>query len=271
MELFDTHFHYYGESSPLEFMAAIRSALAVPPQSELGRVTRLRMTAMGGDLLESRRAREFAGAVDNCYFAVGVHPHMAATYREAGEDFSEFESGTRPVAVGELGLDYFYDGSPRDVQISVFGEFLDLALKWDLPAVVHIRDKADSTAAYDDAEALLAPFAAKGGRFVVHCFTGEAEYARRFIGLGAYLGVTGMITFKRADNVREIARLIPDDRLLIETDSPYLAPVPHRGEDNHPGFLILAADRLAAERGTTLAELAELTSVNAARFYGVEE
>ena len=117
---------------------------------------------------------------------------------------------------------------------------------------------------------LLEPFAAKGGRFVVHCYAGDAEYLARFLELGAYVGVTGMATFKAAENIRENSRAIPDDRLLIETDSPYLAPVPFRGRGNTPGLLPLVAAAVATVRGIEIEALAELTTANACAFYHLE-
>ena len=175
------------------------------------------------------------------------------------------------AAVGELGLDYFYEQSEREVQRSVFAEFLELALQWRRPAIVHIRDKEESSAAYEDAEALLRDFSAAGGSFVVHCFAGTPAEAETFLAMGGYLGVTGMVTFRRAENIREVLKLIPDERLLIETDSPYLAPVPHRGAQNHPGYLGLIAARVAEVRGCSTPELAALTFQNACRFFHCEE
>ncbi len=267
MELFDTHFHYYGESSPVEFVNQIKAELAVPPQRDVAPVARLLMTAVGGDYLESRRAQEFAQVIDDAYFAVGVHPHQAAEYVAEKQDFSEFREHPKLVAVGELGLDYYYEQSARPLQQEVFARFLDLALEWRLPAIVHIRDKETLEDAYEDAFALLKPFAARGGRFVVHCFAGTPAWADRFLALGGYLGVTGMVTFNRARNIRETLAMIPDGRLLIETDSPYLAPVPHRGTDNHPGYVIFVAARIAAERGVTVEEIARLTTANAKQFF----
>ena len=267
MEIFDTHFHYYGESTPAEFRRMISAELAVPPQSDWGAVDRVYLLAVGGDYLESCRAREFAQAVPDAWFAAGVHPHQAETFRNEGGDFSSFRGHPRLVAVGELGLDYYYEESPREVQKSVLAEFLALALEWNLPVIIHIRDRDGAEDAYVDVYDLLRDFAASGGRFVVHCFAGSPAWAEKFLALGGYCGVTGMVTFNRAENNRETLRVIPDDRLLIETDSPYLAPVPHRGSPNHPGYLILVAARIAAERGWTVEETARLTTRNGFAFF----
>ena len=271
MELFDSHFHYYGENSPLEYFRNCLAEAAVPPQSEIGVPDRLCLMAAGGDFIESCRAREFAQVVETAWFAVGVHPHNAGKYLAAPEEFGEFRNHPKLKAVGELGLDYFYEHSGAEEQKTVFRRFLDLALDWDLPAIVHLRDRDGAWTAYEDGYALLEPFAAAGGRFVVHCFSGTPEWAQRFLGLGAFLGVTGLVTFNRAGNIRETLAAIPDERLLIETDSPYLAPVPHRGAENHPGYLALIAARVAAERHNEFAAIARLTAANAHQFFRIDE
>ncbi|MBQ9502544.1 MAG: TatD family hydrolase [Lentisphaeria bacterium] len=264
MDLFDTHFHYDGEAPPAGFMANVRLEMDAPPQKDAGTVDRLELLAMGSDYIESCRARTFAAAVPGARCAVGVHPHEAEKYLAQKEDFSPFFSdGVMPAAVGELGLDYYYGLSARPAQLAVFEEFLRLALERKLPAVVHIRDDREREDAYADAYALLTSFANGGGRFVVHCFAGTPAWAEKFLALGGYCGFTGMITFNRAENVRETLRAVPDDRLLIETDSPYLAPVPHRGRKNHPGYLILIARAAAELRGVTTEELAKITTRNA--------
>ena len=136
--------------------------------------------------------------------------------------------------------------------------------------MVHLRDRDGALDAYRDGLELLEQFAGKGGRFVVHCYAGNAEYLERFLELGAYVGVTGMATFKAAENIRENLLRIPDDRLLIETDSPYLAPVPFRGRENTPGLLPLVAAAAAKVRGVELEALAELTTRNGCEFYRLD-
>lgn len=273
MLLFDTHFHFGGEATPVEFMGEVRDDLRLA-SAELGSAEAsepdIFVAAMGGDYLESLRASEFAAVVPNSCFAAGVHPHNAAEYLEKRQDFSPFFADPKLAAVGELGLDYFYELSDREAQRRVFGEFLDLALEHELPVVVHLRDRDGALDAYRDGLALIEPFAAGGGRFVVHCYAGNAEYLARFLELGAYVGVTGMATFKAAENIRENLRNIPDDRLLIETDSPYLAPVPFRGRKNTPGLVALIAAAVAEVRGMELERLAELTARNGCEFYRLD-
>ncbi len=269
MKLYDTHFHFTGEATPAEYLAEVSAdgERAATSLGRTGELPELWYTCVGGDHMESLRAREFARMVPHCRFAVGVHPHEAAEHLKTKEDFSGFRGDPLLVAVGELGLDYYYELSDRPAQRQVFAKFLDLAREWELPAVVHLRDRDGADDAYREALELLTPFAKSGGRFEVHCYAGTREYLKRFLDLGAYVGVTGMVTFRAAENIRSNLTQIPADRLLIETDSPYLAPVPFRGGENTPGLLILAAAEAARVRGTTLEELAELTWRNAAEFF----
>jgi TatD DNase family protein len=258
MELFDTHFHYYGELSPEAYYDSIKS-------DELAW-----LLAAGADLTESRKAQDFAEKIPNAWFAAGVHPHSAAEYANGIAMFNEFKGHPKLVAVGEIGLDFFYENSDRRIQCAVFEKFLKLALEWKLPAIIHCRDKNDIDDAYSECYPLLKNFAAQGGRFVVHCYTGTIAWAEKFLALGAFIGFTGIITFPRAGNVRDILKAIPDDRLLLETDSPYLAPVPHRGKTNHPGYLIKVAEKVAEERGMPVEDIAALTTANAFRFFNIK-
>ncbi|MBR3505462.1 MAG: TatD family hydrolase, partial [Lentisphaeria bacterium] len=139
----------------------------------------------------------------------------------------------------------------------------------DRPAIVHTRDIDKGTLAYDDAYGLLSEFARAGGRFVLHSFAGSIADFERFAALGAYFGCGGMVTFKKADNIRALALRYPEDRLLLETDSPYLAPVPFRGQENHPGFLPWTAHALAALRGWSMEKTVTLTTSNAKRFFRI--
>ncbi len=222
------------------------------------------------DFSDSRRYSEFIRTNPSFYFAVGVHPHSAAEMKETVSDFRQFQTNPQLVAIGELGLDYFYDLSPRECQLRVFSDFLSLALEMDLPAVVHCRDKETSEVAYSDALDLLTPFAARGGRFELHAYAGSVEYLRKFSDLGAYFGIGGMLTFRKADNIRANALAMPRDRILLETDSPYLAPIPHRGKENHPAFLPFTASALAELYGCSVEEITEMTTRNAHRFFAKE-
>ncbi|MBO5644182.1 MAG: TatD family hydrolase [Lentisphaeria bacterium] len=265
MQLFDTHFHFYGDVTPQEYCSNIKLAIE---QSQTD-VERLFLNAVGANFGESLKAQSFASATDDCIFSCGVHPHSAEEYLADRADFSVFRNDSKLAAVGELGLDYFYDYSDKRAQISVFEEFLALALDWKLPAIVHIRDKETVFDAYSDAYQILSDFSASGGRFVVHCFAGNPFWAEKFLALGAFCGVTGMVTFKKAENIRENLKTIPLDRLLIETDSPYLAPIPHRGKENHPGYLVYVALEAAKQYDIPAEQFAETTTANGKKFFGI--
>ena len=269
MQLFDTHFHFYGEVTPQQYAENISLALQDPKQSEKGSVEKLFLNAVGADYEESIKAQNFAKSVPDSVFSCGVHPHSTEKHLEQNEDFSIFKDDKALVAIGELGIDSFYDYSDIKSQTKVFEKFLGIALDWNLPAIVHIRDKEDVFEAYLLAYDILKDFSAAKGRFVVHCFAGNPKWAEKFLSLGAFCGVTGMVTFKKAENIRENLHVIPLERLLIETDSPYLAPIPHRGKENHPGYLIHAAAAAANEYGISLEELAKKTTVNGKQFFGI--
>ena len=168
-------------------------------------------------------------------------------------------------AVGEIGLDYFYDNSPRQIQREVFSVFLDLANEVGMPAIIHIRD------AHEDAYEILEDFCGKWSHsrppFVVHCFSGDTKWAKRYIDLGGYLSFTGIITFPRAEEIREAMREVPLDHLMFETDSPYLAPVPMRGKRNQPAYLPHIVEYAAEYLGMDADELAATTTSNGIRFF----
>jgi len=183
---------------------------------------------------------------DDVWCALGVHPHEAASWRagDAGR-LRSLLADPKAVAVGECGLDFYYDHAPREAQTRVMREQWELAVELGLPVVVHNRDSDEAML-----EAVRAPeFAALAGDF--HSFAGGLATARELLDRGHYLGVSGMVTFRRADNVREVLASAPPERLLVETDTPYLAPVPYRGKPNRPAYVVEVLERLAAELGTT--------------------
>jgi TatD DNase family protein len=201
----------------------------------------------GGIRLAERYAAIFA--------TVGVHPHDASkadplTFVRLGQ----LAAHPKVLAVGEIGLDYHYDFSPRDVQRMVFERQLEIAAVAGKPIVIHTRE------AWNDTLDTLRGRWNGGG--IMHCFTGDAAQARQALDLGFHLGFGGVVTFPKAEAVREAARMTPDDRLLVETDCPYLAPVPHRGKRNEPAFVVETVRRLAEVRNRTPEEIAELTTRN---------
>lgn len=269
MELFDTHFHFDSKDDPTEFFQRTYADLALAAENFRAVPDKLLMLCAGSDHGESLQAMKLAESADNVYFAAGIHPHAASEYLQNKQDFSSFKDHPKLVSVGEIGLDYFYDFSDVTSQKKVLAEFLDLALAWNKPAMLHLRDKDNRRQAYDDALEMLTGFAADGGRFVIHCYAGTAADAEKFLALGGYFGVTGMYTFKAAANIREAIAAIPPERLLIETDSPYLAPVPFRGRTNTPGMVALVAQALGASLKMTPEEAAEFFTANGKRFYNI--
>ena len=207
--------------------------------------------------------------IPNLFFAAGVHPHEAAGFNGDTSCFTDFQTSGKLRAVGEIGLDFYDDFADHESQISVFAQMLELALQMKLPVSVHCRDKEDSEEAYDIAYRQLKDFSRDGGRFVVHSYSGSLKYMELFSGLGAWFGVNGMITFKKAENIRVLAKEYPAEKILLETDSPYLAPVPHRGKENTPAYIPLIAEALAAVRGISLEEVSELTNRNAADLFSL--
>ena len=258
---FDTHAHLSDDGCPDEEAFYRRAEESGVPWILL----------CGSDFDSSRRAGEFAARFDGVYFAAGLHPLDIEKHPDPAERFEPFAQATRFVAVGEIGLDYYYEAETREKQLDVFRSFLELALRLDRPAIVHTRDRerAGGTIAYDDAYGLLSDFASDGGRFVLHSFAGNVADLERFAALGAFFGVGGMLTFKKADNIRALALRYPEDRILLETDSPYLAPVPYRGQENHPGLLPWTAHALASLRGWSVSATAKTTTSNAQRFFRI--
>ena len=232
-------------------------------------LARARAASVGLMLTISTRVRRFvelrqiAEAHDNVFCSVGTHPHHAAEEPDIMvEELVELARHQKVVAIGEAGLDYHYDNSPRDVQKKSFRTHIAAARETGLPLVIHARD-ADA-----DIARMLEEETAKGAfPFVLHCFTGGPDLARRGLALGGYISFSGVITFKNADALRDIAMAVPYDRLLVETDAPYLAPEPLRGKTNEPAFVVHTAARVAAMRGLSEADLARTTTDNFFRLF----
>ncbi len=189
------------------------------------------------------------------YATVGIHPHDASkATEESFARLTELWRHDKVAAFGEIGLDYHYDFSPREIQRDVFARQLKIANAARLPVVIHTRE------AWEDTMAMLKAHAPARG--IVHCFSGDERQAREALDLGFHLAFGGVVTFPKADAVRAAARITPEDRLLIETDCPYLAPAPHRGKRNEPAFMVEVAKRLAEERGQAVERIAEATTAN---------
>lgn len=214
---------------------------------------------------EVARARVVRAAWAAVDFAAGVHPHRAAAYADrpalAAEAAGRALEEAGAVALGEVGLDYHYDFAPRLVQQHVFDVQVALAAQLGLPLVIHTREAMDDTLAVLR-QARPAP------RGVMHCFTGTLDEARRALDLGFYLSLAGVVTFAKADALRDVARFVPDDRLLVETDAPFLAPVPNRGRRNEPAWVASTYQVLAGCRGQEVAALAAQVEANSAALFG---
>jgi TatD DNase family protein len=257
--MIDSHCHLADEVFEADLLPVIQRA------REAG-VTGALCILAAGDAGEQRRAGVVQSAWDTVRVAVGVHPHQAGQCaNQAGRAEALLSEARTQVdrlcAIGEIGLDYHYDFAPRDVQRAVFAEQLAVARDWDLPVVIHTRE------ADEDTFAMLAGEGA-GVRGVFHCFTGGVDRARRALDLGFHLSLAGIVTFPKATDLKAVAAFVPDDRLLTETDSPFLAPVPHRGKRNEPAWVARVVDALATIRGSDTLRIAEQTTRNFLQLFG---
>jgi TatD DNase family protein len=223
-----------------------------------------RMITIGTDLADAQRAVELCRRHENIRCAIGIHPHHSA--QAADEDVAwlrAIQQAPVVVALGEMGLDYHYDFSPRDRQAEIFTAQLELAQELNRPIVIHNRE------ATDDCLAIMKNFPKV--RAVFHCFTGSAAEARKILNQGYLLGFTGIVTYKKSDELREVATFTPADRILVETDSPYLSPEPVRKQKvNEPSLVMHTAQVVADLRGISLEELDRITTENVSRHFGWE-
>ena len=252
--LFDTHAHYDDEA----FDADRDTVLSALPGKGVGLIVN-----PGCDLTSSRKAVELAERYDHVYAAVGIHPENCGDFVPGHIDaLRELARHPKVVAIGEIGLDYYWaENSPREFQQEVLRRQLALALELDKPVIIHDRE------AHADTLAVVREF--PGLRGVFHCFSGSAEMARELIAMGWYLGFDGPITYKNAKKAPEIIAATPVERMLIETDSPYLTPAPHRGERNDSSFVGLVAEKIAELRDMTPEEVAAITTENGKRFFNI--
>jgi TatD DNase family protein len=228
-----------------------------------------RARGVAGFLNISTRQREWADVVaatgrhPDVWASIGVHPHEADAHPDLGTAaLVDAAAHPRVVAIGECGLDYFYDKSDRDSQKARFRAQIDAARQADLPLIIHTRDAEEDTAA------ILSEEAAKGGvRGVLHCFTGTQWLADRGLEIGFYVSLSGIVTFKNAKDLQGVAKSIPEDRLLVETDAPFLAPVPNRGKPCEPAFVADTAAFVAGLRGTSVEQLGDATTANFFRLF----
>ena len=223
-----------------------------------------RVYNIGADLESSIASVELADKYEIIKAVIGVHPHAASEYNQEVEDkLIELAKNENVRAIGEIGLDYYYDNSPRDIQVQVFKKQIELANKLKLPIVVHSREAAKET--FDIISSYKEKY--KDLKFLIHCFSQSVEMMREYVKMGCYIALGGVVTFKNSKVPKEVAKEVPLENLLLETDCPYLAPEPMRGKRNEPMFIKYSAQKIAEIRGISLEELLKATDENTRRFY----
>ena len=252
--LFDTHAHYDDES----FDADRDAVLTALPEQGVGLILN-----PGCDVESSRKAVRYAAAYPHVYAAVGIHPENCGGCTAGDLDaIRALAQLPKTVAIGEIGLDYYWaENPPRDFQQQVLRQQLALARELALPVIIHDRE------AHADTLAIVREFPGVTGVF--HCFSGSPEMARELLKMGWYLGFDGPVTYKNARRAPEVAAVTPLDRMLIETDSPYMTPVPYRGRRNDSGYVHLVAEKLAEWKGVTAEEMTRVTWENGRRLFGI--
>lgn len=222
------------------------------------------IVTIGTDLDDCLKAVEIARGSDHVYAAIGIHPHeVKKIERQTYDRMRELAADPKVVAYGEIGLDFFKNRSPREVQIRRFGEQLELAEDLNLPVIIHDRE------AHRETLDLLSPW--KGSRRgIIHCFSGDYVMARKCLDLGFYISVPGTVTFPKADTLRDVVRRVPAEFLLVETDAPFLTPVPHRGKRNESAYVMHTAMRVAELKNMPFETLAKMTTRNACEIFKIE-
>ncbi len=257
--MIDSHCHLAGEEFETDLDSVVSRARSAGVSAAL-------CILAAGDQQEAGRAKRVREAWPQVHFAAGVHPHQAGEF--AGRVTDLRDTVRRAVeehaacAIGEIGLDYHYDFSPRDVQRDIFHAQIEVALELQLPVIIHTRE------ATEDTFQILRESGAGRLRGVFHCFTGDEEMARSALDINFYLSFAGILTFPRADSIRAAARMAPSNRVLAETDSPYLAPVPHRGKRNEPAYVAEVVAKLADVRSTSREDLAVEVTRNFMALFG---
>lgn len=252
--LFDSHAHLDDH----KFDADRDEIIAALKKSGISYVVNI-----GADLESSENSVNLADKYDFIYAAVGVHPYDAETVDDAlTEKLKSMAENKKVVAIGESGLDYHYEDADKEIQKKAFIKHIKLANELDLPIIVHNRD------AHKDMMDILAEH--KPENAIIHCYSGSAEMAKELVKMGYYISFSGTVTFKNAKKVQQAAEVVPLDRLLIETDCPYLCPEPERGSRNDPSKIRFTAQKLAEIKGVTFEEIAKVTTENAKRVYKID-
>ncbi len=257
MELFDTHAHLGLESF---YEKDLKEVLARADDAGVKFIA-----TVGINLEESRKAVAIAAGHERVFAIVGVHPHEAKGVTDATlEEMARLARHEKVVAYGEIGLDFYRNRSPRRAQIAVFRDQIRLARDLGLPIVIHDRD------AHEETLRILREEKADEVGGIIHCFSGDVRMAWDCIAMGFLVSIPGAVTFKKAKQVHDVVREVPLDYLLVETDCPYLTPVPHRGKRNEPAYVRYTAEAVAALKGVTLGEVAAATTQNALRVFGLD-
>ena len=269
-QLVDTHCHIQsigqttGERGTRELWAKAPELTSERVVADAAAAGVTRLICVGCDPADSRLAIDFARQRTGCWASIGIHPHEARHYAKAANqrrEFAELAAEPKVVAVGECGLDYYYEHSPRQDQVEVLKFQIELALERGLPVIFHVRE------AFDDFWPVIDGY--DGLRGVLHSYTDSAANLTKALNSGLFIGVNGIATFTKDAAQLEVYRSIPSDRLLLETDAPFLAPKPHRGQINQPKHIVEVADFLADLRAQSLADLAKTTTDNARKLFGI--
>lgn len=259
MELIDTHCH-------LNFASYDDDREAVIQRAQAAGVTRIIIPAT--DLTTGQEAIDLAQRSPAVFAAAGVHPNSSARFNDSYLPRIETQARLpRVVAIGEIGLDYHWDKSPREMQQHAFEAQLALAARLEMPVIIHNREASDDVIATLERWATDLPPGLRQRPGVLHSFSASPAIAERALAAGFYLGFTGPVTFKNADELRAVAAMMPLDRMLVETDGPFLTPIPHRGQRNEPAYVPYIVERLAAVRGISVEEVAQATTDNATRLF----
>lgn len=263
--LIDSHCHIDGEHFDADRGEVVQRAI------DAGVTAMLNVGTGDPRTNDLRWAVDVAESYPNVYASVGVHPHDAKLYDDAAEEhLIELTKSKKVVAWGEIGLDFYYDHSPRDVQAEVFRRQIRTARRLGLPIIVHSRDANDATVEILTEETENGERITENGPGIMHCFGGTPEMAEALMRLGFFISFAGNVTFKKADNLRDAARVVPLDRLLVETDCPFLTPVPHRGKRNEPANVVHTAQFLSDLYGVEFTVLAEQTTKNFYRLFKLD-
>jgi len=251
---FDSHAHY----DDRRFDGDRNEALLSLAENGISNITNI-----GSDIKTSKKSVELAEKYDFVYAAVGVHPHEVKDMTDADlVTIADLSKHKKVVAIGEIGLDYYYDHSPRDAQRYWFKKQMKLSYDLRLPVIIHSRD------ATEDTIKICRESKIHGG--IIHCFSGSVETAKIYLDLGYHISFAGPVTFKNAKSLPDVAKIVPDDRLLIETDCPYMAPEPHRGERNCSVYVKHVAEKIADLRGVSAEHIAKVTSDNAKKIFNIK-